>query len=55
MSAGLARATNDVGIVELPDDIVIAVFVTDSRADEERRDLVIARLAKVAWDDWANR
>ncbi len=52
---GLARATNDVGIVTLPDGrhLVVAVFVADSRADEASRDRVIAQVARNAWDYWA--
>ena len=52
---GLTRATNDVGIVTLPDGrhMAIAVFVSDSRADEATREGVIARIAKMAWDTWA--
>jgi len=51
---GLTRATNDVGIVTLPDGrhMAIAVFVSDSTADEATREDVIARIAKAAWDNW---
>lgn len=51
---GLARATNDVGIITLPDGrhLIVAVFVSDSRADEATRELVIAKIARAAWD-WA--
>jgi beta-lactamase class A len=47
---GLARATNDAGIVTLPDGrhLAIAVFVSDSRADEATREAVIARIARAA-------
>jgi beta-lactamase class A len=49
---GLARATNDMGLIPLPDGrrIAIAVFVTDSTADESTREQVIARIARAAYD-----
>jgi beta-lactamase class A len=49
---GLAHATNDIGLIELPDGrrLAIAVFITDSTADEATRDSVIARIAKSAYD-----
>ncbi len=49
---GLAAATNDIGIVTLPDGhhLAIAVFVSDSRADDPTRDAVIARIARLAWE-----
>ena len=55
MHDGLARATNDVGLITLPGGrhIAIAVFVSDSRADEAARELVIAKIARAAWDHWA--
>jgi beta-lactamase class A len=49
---GLAAATNDVGIITLPNGkhFIIAVFVSDSRADEKTRNRVIAEIAKAVWD-----
>jgi len=49
---GLARATNDIGLLPLPDGrrIAIAVFVTDSRADQDTREKVIARIGKAVYD-----
>ncbi|HUJ48748.1 MAG TPA: class A beta-lactamase [Bryobacteraceae bacterium] len=49
---GLTAATNDIGIVTLPDGrhIAIAVFVSDSKADDATRDRVIAKIARRAWD-----
>ena len=49
---GLTRATNDVGLVALPDGrhLAVVVFVSDTRADEATRDRVIARIARAAWD-----
>ena len=52
-SNGITAATNDIGIVSLPDGrgkILIAVFVPDSKADEATRDSVIARIARHAWE-----
>jgi len=50
---GVAFATNDVGLITLPDGrrLAIAIFVTDSKADEDTRDAVIARIAKAAYDE----
>lgn len=52
---GITAATNDIGIITMPSGrhILIAVLVGDSRADENARDAVIARIAKAAWDKWA--
>jgi beta-lactamase class A/peptidoglycan/xylan/chitin deacetylase (PgdA/CDA1 family) len=49
---GVTAATNDIGIVTLPDGrhIAIAVFVSDAKADDSTRDRVIARIARAAWD-----
>lgn len=49
---GVAAATNDIGLVSLPDgrQLAIAVFVTDSTADAETRNQVIARIGKAAYD-----
>jgi beta-lactamase class A len=51
-AGGLTRATNDVGIITLPDGrhMAVAVFVSDSRADEKTRERVIAKIARAAWD-----
>jgi beta-lactamase class A len=50
---GLAHATNDIGLIPLPDGrrLAIAVFVTDSRADLATREQVIARIARAAYDE----
>ncbi len=52
---GLTSATNDIGLITLPNGnhIALAVFVSDSTADEKTREAVIARLAKAAWDRWS--
>jgi beta-lactamase class A len=48
---GITSATNDIGIITLPDGrhLSVATFVSDSTADDGTRDAVIARLAKAAW------
>jgi beta-lactamase class A len=49
---GITSATNDIGIITLPDGthLAVAVFVSDSSADEATRESVIAQIAKAAWD-----
>lgn len=51
-AAGLAAATNDVGIVTLPNGkhYAITVFVSNSKAAETTRDGVIAQLTHLFWD-----
>lgn len=50
---GITAATNDIGLVSLPDGrrLAIAVFVTDSRADENTREGVIARIAQATYKE----
>ncbi len=50
---GVTHATNDIGLITLPDGrrLALAVFVTDSTADEATRDAVIARIAKAAYEE----
>lgn len=50
---GVTFATNDIGLITLPDSrrLAIAIFVTDSAADEATREGVIARIAKAAYDE----
>jgi len=52
---GITSATNDIGIITLPNGkhVAIAVFVGDSPADEKAREGVIARIAKAVWDRWS--
>jgi beta-lactamase class A len=52
VTKGLAHATNDIGLIPLPDGrrIAIAVFVTDSTANEATREQVIASIARAAYD-----
>ncbi len=49
---GLSAATNDIGLITLPDGrrLAIAVFLTDSKANDGTRDSVIARIARAAYD-----
>ena len=51
---GLTRATNDVGIITLPDGnyLAVSVFISDSRDAQRDRELAIARAAKVSFDYW---
>lgn len=52
---GVTAATNDVGLVTLPNGqhLAIAVFVSDSRANATIREEVIAKVAKAVWDEWS--
>ena len=49
---GLAAATNDMGIVTLPNGrhFAIVIFISNSKADEKVRDEVIAYISKTVWD-----
>ncbi len=51
---GKTAATNDIGIVTLPDGrhVAIAVFVKDSTAGLVAREAALARAAKATWDHW---
>jgi len=53
---GFTAATNDVGLIELPNGkhAAVAVFVSDSRADEGAREGVLAIIARAVWDRWSN-
>lgn len=52
---GITGATNDIGLIGLPNGktLAIAVFVSDSPADEKTREAVIAKIAKACWDRWS--
>ena len=52
----LTRATNDVGIVVLPNGkhLAISIFVSDSYASPTERDRVIAKISKSVFDHWNN-
>lgn len=51
---GLSPATNDVGIIDLPNGqhLAIAIMVCNSKADAATRDAVIAKIAKAAWNKY---
>ena len=52
---GVTAATNDIGIVTLPDGrrLAVAVFVSESPADDATRERVIADVALAAYQFWA--
>lgn len=52
---GVTAATNDVGLVTLPNGqhLAIAVFVSDSTADDATREAVIAKVTRTIWDEWS--
>lgn len=54
--SGITAATNDIGIIYLPNGkrLAIAVLVADSPANDKTRDAVIARVAKAVWDKFAH-
>lgn len=51
---GITGATNDIGIVHLPDGThaAVCVYVSDSPADKRARERTIALAAKAVWDQW---
>ena len=53
---GLSAAVNDVGIMILPNGqhVAIAVFVSNSKADDEVSEKVIAEIAKAVFDYYEN-
>ncbi len=53
---GITAATNDVGVINLPNGrhLAIAVFISNSPTDLAMRESIIARIAKAAWDDVLN-
>jgi beta-lactamase class A len=55
--SGVTAATNDAGIVTLPDGrhMAIAVFVSESMADDAIRESVIATVSRAAWDYWVEK
>ncbi|NSL85225.1 class A beta-lactamase [Chitinophaga sp. Mgbs1] len=50
-TGNLTRATNDAGIITLPNGhhLLISVFVKDARADLAQREATIARIAEATW------
>jgi beta-lactamase class A len=53
---GLAAATNDIGLITMPDGhpLAIAIFVSDSKANTATRNAVIADIAREVWNCWAD-
>ncbi|MEO3403864.1 class A beta-lactamase [Mucilaginibacter sp. CAU 1740] len=51
---GLSPATNDVGVITLPNGkhLAIAIFVSDSYLPDDKRDEVVAKIAKAAFDEF---
>lgn len=51
---GITAATNDIGLITLPNGhhLAIAVYVSDSSADPETREKVIAQITKAIWDSF---
>ena len=49
---GITAATNDIGLVTLPNGgiLAIAVFVSDSTDDTQTREAAIAQISRQAWD-----
>ena len=49
---GVSAATNDIGIITLPDGrhLAVAVFLRDSKASDKERDAAIAKVARAAWE-----
>jgi beta-lactamase class A len=49
---GLTAATNDIGIVFLPNGqyFIISIFLTDSQENDETNERIIAEISKVAYD-----
>ena len=52
---GVTAATNDVGLVMLPNgqNLAIAVFVADSTAEAAIREQMIAKVTRTVWDEWS--
>jgi len=52
---GVTAATNDVGLVTLPNGrhLAISVFVSDSGANKAVCEGVIAKVTKAVWDEWS--
>ena len=49
---GITGAVNDIGIIFLPNgkQVIISVFITDSKEDDETNEKIIAEIAKATWD-----
>ena len=53
---GLTPATNDVGLITLPNGhhLAVAIFLSDSKAGVTTRNAMIANMARELWDCWAD-
>ncbi|MEM9981639.1 MAG: serine hydrolase, partial [Bacteroidota bacterium] len=53
---GLTGATNDAGIITLPDGrhLALSVFISDSYDDQKKREETIAKVSKAAFDYWTS-
>jgi beta-lactamase class A len=53
---GITPATNDVGIISMPNgkQLVVVVFVSDSKEKGEKNEKVIAEISKASYDYFAN-
>jgi beta-lactamase class A len=49
---GITRATNDAGLVTLPDGkhLAVVVFVSNTRAEDATQEAVIAKITRAAWE-----
>lgn len=49
---GLTRTTNDAGIITLPNGkhVALSVFIADSHASQEQREMTIAKISKLVFD-----
>jgi len=52
---GLSPATNDIATISLPNGkhLAIAVLLTDSYESDAKRDMIIAKIAKAAYDEFS--
>ena len=53
---GLNRATNDIGIIELPngEHLAVSAFIMDSRDQHQERENAIAQAARLAYNFWTS-
>lgn len=56
-TGGITAATNDLGLITLHDGrhLAVAVFLSDSPADEATREAVIAKITRAVWDSWSGK
>lgn len=49
---GITGAVNDIGVMFLPNgkQVIISVFITDSKENDETNEKIIAEIAKATWD-----